>query len=171
MASQELEKLETYERTQDLCRRPQEPGHRLDRFGAGLCRVTAPPGCGGRRRRPPHQIITTDFKEFRIDEAPFAVGYLETVHKQRVDEIRDGLLAEMHAIRSQKGYAFLLLMIVDIVHGETEILIEGMEQAVAEALDQPLVAPHTVIVGGVLSRKKQIIPILPLVARSWKSHA
>ncbi len=121
--------------------------------------------------RTPHQIITTDFKEFRIDDAPFAVGYLETVHKQRVDEIRDGLLAEMHAIRSQKGYASLLLMIVDIVHAETEILVEGMEQAVAEALGQPLLAPHTVIVGGVLSRKKQIVPILPIVARRWKSRA
>ena len=121
--------------------------------------------------RTPHQIITTDFKEFRIDDAPFAVGYLETVHKQRVDEIRDGLLAEMQAIRNQKGYASLLLMIVDIVHAETEILVEGMEQAVAEALGQPLLAPHTVIVGGVLSRKKQIVPILPIVARRWKSRA
>jgi manganese-dependent inorganic pyrophosphatase len=121
--------------------------------------------------RTPREIITTDFKEFRIDETPFAVGYLETVHKQQVDEIRDGLLAEMEAIQGQKGYASLLLMIVDIVHGETEILVQGMEQAVAEALGQSLVAPHTVIVGGVLSRKKQIVPILPAVARAWKRHA
>ena len=121
--------------------------------------------------RTPREIVTTDFKEFRIDEVPFAIGYLETVHKQRVDEIRDGLLAEMQAIRDQKGYASLLLMIVDIVHGETEILIQGMEQAVAEALGQSLVAPHTVIVGGVLSRKKQIVPILPIVARRWRGRS
>jgi manganese-dependent inorganic pyrophosphatase len=121
--------------------------------------------------RTPREIITTDFKEFRIDEVPFAIGYLETVHKQRVDEIRDGLLAEMQAIQGQKGYASLLLMIVDIVHGETEILIQGMEQAVAEVLGQSLVAPHTVIVGGVLSRKKQIVPILPIVARRWRGRS
>jgi manganese-dependent inorganic pyrophosphatase len=119
--------------------------------------------------RTPHQIVTTDYKEFRIEEAPFAVGYLETVHKQRVDEIRDELLAEMQAIYSQKGYASLLLMIVDIVHGETEILVQGMEEAVAEALGQPLVAPHSIIVGGVLSRKKSIVPLLPAVARRWKA--
>jgi inorganic pyrophosphatase/exopolyphosphatase len=77
----------------------------------------------------------------------------------------------MQTIQGQKGYASLLLMIVDIVHGETEILIQGMEQAVAEALGQSLVAPHTVIVGGVLSRKKQIVPILPIVARAWKIRA
>lgn len=121
--------------------------------------------------RSPREIITTDFKEFRIDEAPFAIGYLETVHKRQVDEIRDGLLAEMQTLQGQKGYASLLLMIVDIAHSETEILIQGMEQAVAEALGQPLVAPHTVIVGGVLSRKKQIVPILPAVARKWRIHA
>jgi manganese-dependent inorganic pyrophosphatase len=92
------------------------------------------------------------------------------VRKQSLDEMRDGIMAEMEALQSQRGYASLLLMIVDIVHGETEILVQGMEQAVAEALGQSLVAPHSVIVGGVLSRKKQIVPILPIVARGWKGH-
>lgn len=120
--------------------------------------------------RTPRQIITTDYKEFRIEDAPFAVSYLETVARQRVDEIRDELLAEMRALRAEKGYAALLLMIVDIVHAQTEILIEGMERAVAEALGQPLATPKSVMVGGVLSRKKSIIPILPSVARAWKAR-
>ena len=120
--------------------------------------------------RAPHDIITTDFKEFRIDDTPFGVGYLETVHKQRVDEIRAGLLTEMQRLRGERGYASLLFMIVDIVRGETEILIQGLEGAVAEALARPLETPHSVVVPSVLSRKKSIVPILPLVARSWKGR-
>ncbi len=118
--------------------------------------------------RSPRQIITTDFKEFRIDGIPFAVGYMETVHKRRVDEIRDRLLAEMRALCGEKGYAALLFMVVDIVHSQTEILIAGMEEQIAEALGQRLASPHSVMMAGVMSRKKQVVPILPRLARQWK---
>jgi inorganic pyrophosphatase/exopolyphosphatase len=106
--------------------------------------------------------------EFRIDDTSFAVGYMETVHKRRVDEIRDGLLAEMKAIRADKGYAALLFMVVDVVHSQTEILITSMEEEVAEDLGQRLASPHSVMIGGVMSRKKQVVPILPRIARQRK---
>jgi manganese-dependent inorganic pyrophosphatase len=121
--------------------------------------------------RNPREILTTDFKEFRIDDTPFAVGYMETVHKRRVDEIRDQLLAEMKSLRAEKGYAALLFMVVDIVHSQTEILIAGMEEEVVEAFDQRLTSTHSLILGGVMSRKKQVVPILPRLARRWKGNA
>ncbi len=116
------------------------------------------------------EIVTTDFKEFRIEDMPFAIGYLETVHRRRVDEIRDDLLAEMRTLRGEKGYAALLFMVVDIVQGQTEILIVGMEETVAEALGAPLTSAHTVIIDGVMSRKKQVVPVLPRVARMAKER-
>ena len=115
--------------------------------------------------RNPREIVTTDLKVFRIDDTPFAVGYMETVHKRRVDEIRDDLLAEMRELRAEKGYTAVLLMVVDVMHSQTEILIAGMEEAVAEALGLPLASPHSVVVNSVMSRKKQVVPILPGVAR------
>jgi len=115
--------------------------------------------------RTPRQILTTDFKEYRINEQPFAISYMETVQKRQVDQIRDDLLADMKALRAEKGYASLLLIVVDIVHNQTEILIDGMEKEVAEALGEPLVSPHSAITSGVVSRKKQIVPILPQVAQ------
>jgi manganese-dependent inorganic pyrophosphatase len=121
--------------------------------------------------RGPRAILTTDFKEFRIDDVPFGVGYMETVHKQRVDEIRDPLLAEMKSLRAEKGLASLLFMVVDIVHSQTEILIAGLESEVAEAFEEQLASPHSILMGGVMSRKKQVVPILPRIARKWKARA
>ena len=121
--------------------------------------------------RTPLQILTTDFKEYRIDEQPFAIGYMETVHKRQVDQIRDKLLAEMQALRDRKGYGSLLLIVVDIVHNQTEILIDGMEKEIAAALGEPLISPHSVIMSGVVSRKKQIVPILPRVAQQRRKDA
>jgi len=121
--------------------------------------------------RTPRQILTTDFKEYRIDEQPFAISYMETVQKRQVDQIRDSLLAEMKALRAEKGYASLLLIVVDIVHNQTEILIDGMEKEIAEALSEPLLSPHSVIMSGVVSRKKQIVPILPRVAQQRRKDS
>ena len=73
-------------------------------------------------------------------------------------------------MRAEKGYASLLLMVVDIVHSQTEILIVGLENEVAEMLGQTLDSPHSLTMGGVMSRKKQVVPILPRVARRWKQR-
>ncbi len=120
--------------------------------------------------RTPRQILTTDFKEYRIDEQPFAIGYMETVQKRQVDQIHDDLLAEMKALRAEKGYASLLLIVVDIVHNQTEILIDGMEQEIAAALGEALLSPHSITMSGVVSRKKQIVPILPRVAHQRRKN-
>jgi manganese-dependent inorganic pyrophosphatase len=116
-------------------------------------------------QRSPREILTADFKEFRADDLRFAVGYMETLHKGHVDAIRDELLDQMKALRAERGYASLLFMVVDVAHSQTEILIAGLEREVAEALGERLVSPHSVIVGGVMSRKKQVVPILPRLAR------
>jgi manganese-dependent inorganic pyrophosphatase len=120
--------------------------------------------------RSPRQILTTDLKEYRIDDTHFAVGYMETVHKRRVDEIREQLVAEMKVIRAESGYASLLFIIVDIVHSQTEILFVGMEQQVADGFGQELMSPNSIMVGGIMSRKKQVVPVLPRVARQWKAR-
>jgi manganese-dependent inorganic pyrophosphatase len=115
--------------------------------------------------KSPRDVLTTDFKEFRIDGSPFAIGYMETVHKRRIDEIHDELVAEMHSLRQEKGYLSILFMVVDVVHSQTEILVVGLEQVVAEALGQQLAHPHSILLGGVMSRKKQVVPILPRLVR------
>jgi manganese-dependent inorganic pyrophosphatase len=89
------------------------------------------------------------------------------VHKRRVDEIRGELVAAMLALRAEKGYAALLFMVVDVVHSQTEILIAGVEEEVAEALGQRLDSPNSIVMGGVMSRKKQVVPILPRIARQY----
>jgi manganese-dependent inorganic pyrophosphatase len=116
-------------------------------------------------QRSPREIVTTDFKEFRLDDLLFAVGYLETLHKGHVDAIRDELLGQLQILRAERGYAALLFMVVDVAHSQTEILIAGLEREVAEALGERLVTPHSVIVGGVMSRKKQVVPLLSRLAR------
>jgi inorganic pyrophosphatase/exopolyphosphatase len=88
---------------------------------------------------------------------------METIHRRRVDEIREQLVAEMKQIRADRSFASFLFVVEDIVHGQTEILIVGVEQQVAEAFGQDLSAPHSITLGGIMSRKEQVIPALPVL--------
>jgi inorganic pyrophosphatase/exopolyphosphatase len=56
--------------------------------------------------------------------------------------IRETLLAKMTSFRGERGYASLLLMVVDIVHSQLEILVVGMEDVVATA-PSSLLPPRT----------------------------
>jgi manganese-dependent inorganic pyrophosphatase len=106
-------------------------------------------------------VLTTDFKEFTVDGARFGIGYMETTDRSRVDAVQEELIAEMNRLRDDRGYAVMLFIVVDIRRDESEIFIAGQERAVAEAFEQELALPHSIVLPGVVSRKKQVVPLLP----------
>lgn len=110
--------------------------------------------------RPAREILLADFKEYRFDDKLFGVGYLEIHSWSIVEKCRGELLEEMMRLREEKGYTSVLLMIVNILEEETELLIAGKEKEIAAALGAELSGPHSLVLPGVVSRKKQIAPVL-----------
>jgi len=78
-----------------------------------------------------------------------------------VDAVQEELVAEMERLRDARAYAVMLFVVVDIRRDESEIFIAGQRAAVAEAFGQELDSPHSIILPGVISRKKQVVPVLP----------
>jgi len=107
------------------------------------------------------EILTTDFKEFTIEGARFGIGYMETTDRSRVDAVQDDLIAEMKRLQADRGYAAMMFIVVDMRRNESRLFVTGQEQAVAEAFGRELVSPHTLVLPGVVSRKKQVVPVLP----------
>jgi manganese-dependent inorganic pyrophosphatase len=67
----------------------------------------------------------------------------------------------MEHLAHERNYASILFMIVDIISMNCRLLIWGGEKAVAEVLHVPLEEDgHTAIVEGLVSRKKQVVPLL-----------
>jgi manganese-dependent inorganic pyrophosphatase len=108
-------------------------------------------------------VLTTDFKEFTVEGARFGIGYLETTDRAQVDAVKEELVAEMNRLRHDRGYAVMLFIVVDVWRDESEIFIAGQEKAVAEAFEQELAMPHSIVLPGVVSRKKQVVPVLPRI--------
>lgn len=116
--------------------------------------------------RSAQQLLTTDFKDFNVDDAHFGIGVIETTNGADVLARRDELLVEMARLR-ERGYTSVLFAVIDILRERTTILIEGYPEAVAEVFEATLDESGTAIrLPGIMSRKKQIVPQLSAIARA-----
>ena len=113
--------------------------------------------------KTPRELLLADFKEFALGDLRFGVSTVETVNASAVAAMRAQLLDEMRSLRDERRYASLLLMVLDIAHEQTEMLVEGHEREVAEALGRPLRNGHVLEFPGIVSRKKQVVPLLPAI--------
>jgi manganese-dependent inorganic pyrophosphatase len=117
--------------------------------------------------RPAEVLITSDFKEFTVQDDKFAIGTVETASPETIEKRIPELLQTMQRLAQERNYASFLFMIVDIITMRCHLLIWGAEQAVAEALNVSLdQSKHAVIVEGLVSRKKQLVPLLPRIHAS-----
>jgi len=109
-------------------------------------------------------LLTADFKEFTVNDARFAIGTVETASPATIEKRIPELLSTMRRIAQERGYTSFLFMIVDIINMRCHLLISGGEQALAEVLGVPLEKDgHSVMVEGLVSRKKQLVPLLPRI--------
>ena len=114
--------------------------------------------------KPAEILLTSDFKEFTMGNNKFAIGTVETASPTTIEKRIPELLATMQRLSQEHNYAAFLFMIVDILNMRCHLLIWGGERAVAEALGVPLEENgHTAIIEGLVSRKKQVVPLLPRI--------
>ncbi|GCE11770.1 putative manganese-dependent inorganic diphosphatase [Tengunoibacter tsumagoiensis] len=114
--------------------------------------------------KPAEALITSDFKEFTAGSLKFAVGTVETASPGMIEKRSKELRSMMQSITHERGYASFLFMIVDIINMRCHLLIYGGEDAVAEAFGARLEPDgHAIVVEGLVSRKKQVVPLLPRI--------
>lgn len=114
--------------------------------------------------RSPQDVVMADFKDFRSDGQLIGIGTFETAGSDKVLSRRNEILDAMMNVREQ-GYTSVLFAIIDILKERTTILISGNAAAVAETFGAELESENTIVVPGILSRKKNIVPLLPEMVR------
>lgn len=111
--------------------------------------------------RSAEELLTSDFKEFSVQDARFAIGTVETASPATIEKRSHELLQTMQRLTQERHYTSFLFMIVDIINLRCHLLISGGEHAVAEVFHAPLEADgHSIIVEDLVSRKKQVVPQL-----------
>ena len=109
------------------------------------------------------ELIRMDSKKFDVGGKTFRVSVLETTAPEIPLGRKDSLMAAMPAVASEDGADEVLLFVVDILREEATLLIpNNTVKTVAEKSFGVTVTGDHVVLPGVMSRKKQIIPVLTI---------
>src|SRR6185312_5850597 len=102
-------------------------GENLDTYGQAIFAAAA----AELDERSTEELLTSDFKEFTVQDMRFAIGTVETASPASIEKRTQELLQTMRHLAQERSYASFLFMIVDIINLRCHLLISGGEHAVA----------------------------------------
>lgn len=109
------------------------------------------------------ELLRMDSKEYEVGGKQFRVSVLETTSPSTVLSRKDALMEAMEPVAQEDGADQVLLFVVDILKEEATLLVPNdLVKTVAEKSFGASVSGDTVVLPGIVSRKKQIIPNLTL---------
>ncbi|MCO8144075.1 manganese-dependent inorganic pyrophosphatase [Rhodovulum tesquicola] len=109
------------------------------------------------------ELLRMDSKEFEIAGKQFRVSVLETTSPKTVLDRKASLMESMVTVAQEDGADQVLLFVVDILREEATLLVPNdLVKTLAEKSFAATVEGDTVVLPGIMSRKKQILPALQL---------
>ena len=107
------------------------------------------------------ELLRMDSKEYEVSGKKFRVSVLETTSPKMVLDRQEELVAAMTPVAEEDGADQVLLFVIDILEEEATLLVPNdLTKAVAEKSFGVEVEGDMVVLPGIMSRKKQIIPAL-----------
>ncbi|MFP1644137.1 manganese-dependent inorganic pyrophosphatase [Pontitalea aquivivens] len=108
-------------------------------------------------------LLRMDSKEYEVAGKQLRVSVLETTAPRVILDRKASLMAAMPGVAAADGADQVLLFVVDILREEATLLVPNdLVRQIAEASFPCKVDGDSVVLPGIMSRKKQIIPALKL---------
>ncbi|MGE5379481.1 MAG: putative manganese-dependent inorganic diphosphatase [Methylocystaceae bacterium] len=114
----------------------------------------------GLEERTPYEIIKRDLKEYMAGQTVLAVAQVETVELEALQPRKRDFLREMEELCTRRQYGVMFLMVTDIFKEGTELLVAGPKKSLAEKAFNRDFDNSSLFLTGIMSRKKQVIPLL-----------
>ncbi|MBK5933787.1 manganese-dependent inorganic pyrophosphatase [Rhodovulum imhoffii] len=107
------------------------------------------------------ELLRMDSKQYDVSGKSFRISVLETTSPDTVLSRKDSLMDTMKTVAAEDGVDQVLLFVVDILNEQATLLVPNeLVKTVAEKSFAVKPQGDTVILPGIVSRKKQIIPNL-----------
>ena len=126
----------------------------LDDLGRAIFSATSGDG------KTVEAMLNTDYKEFQIAGHNLAVSQITCMDSDRLVNRKDEFLDLMRSVRKQRGLDAVALMITDVLLDGTQLLFVGDENSICQALGIKNEGTNCAFLPKIMSRKKQIIPML-----------
>lgn len=108
----------------------------------------------------PAQILSNDFKDYNLNQYKIGIGQINAGGSEDFGRLEGSLLDHMREVQKQNGYNLLLLMVTDIVNEGSYLLFAGRDHELIRSAFGVEPRGNVVYLDGVVSRKKQVVPLL-----------
>ena len=107
------------------------------------------------------EICFQDFKQFKVNDIVFGVGQINSMNLEELMEAKELLKPHLPKVMRKNGLQMVFFMLTDILNESSELLCcgSGARKCIQDAYDIPE-EKEKVLLKGVVSRKKQLIPAL-----------
>jgi len=129
-------------------------GATMESFGRELLEAGA-----GLARRDPWEVVTTDLKVYEAASQKVGVAQVEVTDLVELSKRAEVLVQALDRLRTERDLDLAMLMVSDVVGGSSRLLASGAPGLLAD-LPWPRLADGTLEARGVVSRKKQLLPLI-----------
>lgn len=106
------------------------------------------------------EILDLDAKQIDFKDVKSIVNQVNTASIPEVMEMKADLEAGMAKIIEEQDLDLFMLLITDIVNSNSQVIALGKDAALVEKAYNVKLEDNTVLLDGVVSRKKQVVPIM-----------
>ena len=106
------------------------------------------------------EILDLDAKQIDFKDVKSIVNQVNTASIPEVMEMKADLEAGMAKIIEEQDLDLFMLLITDIVNSNSQVIALGKDAALVEKAYNVKLEDNTVLLEGVVSRKKQVVPIM-----------
>lgn len=116
-------------------------------------------------RQSADEIFHIDCKQFKAEKHRITVSQVTGVSEPELKKVKEKLLPYMEELLPNSGMDMLFMMLTNIIDESTELLFVGQgARSVAQSAFSAEPDEHSVILKGVVSRKKQVLaPIIKAI--------
>jgi len=130
-------------------------GETIESYGKAVLSAGA-----GLENRAPKDIVSNDIKVYEAGGFKFAMAQVEVTDLMQLADYLDPLLKSLNDLRDKRGLDFAVLLITDVVRGTSRLLVSSSAPPILDDLPYPPLADGTRDAPGVVSRKKQLLPVV-----------
>ena len=110
-------------------------------------------------RNPVNEILSLDMKHFGEGKKAFTVSQVEVSTFTEIMDRKDEILEGLERLQARTGNLFTAIMVTDVTELDSILFIRG-DRVFISQIRYPKMEENIYILKGILSRKKQLVPIL-----------
>lgn len=129
-------------------------GESIQSFGGQVLKAGS-----GLSERDPADIVSSDMKLYESGGTNFAIAQVEVTNLLQLEEHQARLLEALETLCNRQSLDWAMLMVTDVVRGTSRLLL-AKEPALLSDLPYPRLPDGTRLAEGVVSRKKQLLPVV-----------